>query len=253
MDALRDRGTFEKQCQKAVEKADAAAARLEAQKAEISALKEKNAALEAKVAQVNDTLANSTVPDIAKVAQAEKDRDAALASVEKLEKKVRMVQNEADYSRQAYQDASNAHTELNQENQELKAQVAELQKRASDNLVKIQQIHAQTEIREFNRQIDGLQAMLENRERDLERAKDELKLLKNGRRETRQGSVSRSPRMGVMSPRPGRGVGASSRGTSPAPMSSDGPGMSGSGPTAVAGMNFFPPIGNVGRWGHLRD
>ncbi|KAK4143808.1 uncharacterized protein C8A04DRAFT_28595 [Dichotomopilus funicola] len=254
MDALRDRGTFEKQCQKAVEKADAAAARLEAQKAEITALKEKNAALEAKVAEVNDTLANSTIPDIAKVAQAEKDRDEALASVEKLEKKVRMVQNEADYSRKAYQDASNAHTELNQENQELKTQVAELQKRASDNLVKIQQIHAQTEINEFIRQIDGLQAMLENRERDLERAKDELKLLKNGRRETRQGSVSRSPRMGVMSPRPARGMGASSRGTSPAPMSSDGPGMSGSGgPTGVAGMNFFPPIGNVGRWGHLRD
>ncbi|KAH6850777.1 hypothetical protein B0I37DRAFT_324150, partial [Chaetomium sp. MPI-CAGE-AT-0009] len=235
MDALRDRHTFEKQCKQAVEAAGAATDRLEAQKAEIEALREKNKLLESKLAEARDTLANSTVPEIARVAQAEKDRDEALATVQKLEKKVQGVQNEAEYSRKAYQDASNAHTGLNQENQELKSQVTELKRRASDNLRKIHQMHAQNEMTEVNRQIDELQATLDNRERELERAKEELKILRSGRRETRQASVPRSPRMGVLSPRPARGVGASSRGTSPAPMSSDGPGESGGNPGANGG------------------
>lgn len=260
MDALRDRHTFEKQCKKAVEAASAATERLEAQKTELDALQEKNRLLESKLTEARDTLANSTIPDIAKVAQAEKDRDEALATAEKLEKKVRGVQNEADYSRKAYQDASNAHTGLNQEHQELKSKATEFERRASENLLKIHQIHAQNEMNEVNRQIDELQATLDNRERELERAKEELKLLRSGRRETRQASVPRSPRMGVMSPRPARGAvgaGASSRGTSPAPMSSDGPGVGGSGGggggAPVPGMTFFPPVGGAGRWGHLRD
>lgn len=237
----------------AVEKANAAIERLEAKNADIEALREKNKLLESKLAEANDTLANSTVPEIAKLAQAEKDRQEALATVEKLEKKIRGVQNEVEYSRKAYQDASNAHTELSQENRELKTQVAELGRRASENLLKIHQIHAQNETGEILRHMDEVQALLENRERELERAKEELKYLKNGRRETRQGSVPRSPRTGVMSPRPARGMGGpGSRGTSPAPMSSDGPGVGGgSGP--VPGMTFFPPVGNAGRWGHLRD
>lgn len=246
MDALRDRGTFEKQCQKAVE-------RLEAQTAEVEVLKQKNKALETKLAEANDTLANSSNPDIAK-----------LATADKLEKKILGLQNELDYSRKAYQDASNAHTELSQEHRELRKQTAELTRRASENLRNIHRIHAQNDMAEVNREIDELRATLENRERELERAKEELKYLKNGRRETRQGSVPRSPRpSAVMSPRGaargGVAGGAGSRGTSPAPMmSSDGPGSSitgGGGGAAVPGMNFFPPAagGNPGRWGHLRD
>jgi chromosome segregation ATPase len=251
MDALRDRGTFEKQCQKALE-------RLEAQTAEVDVLKQKNELLETKLAEANNTLANSSNPDIAK-----------LATVDKLEKKILALQNELDYSRKAYQDASNTHTELNREHQNLKKQTAELQRCASENLRNIHRIHAQNEMAEVNREIDELRATLENRERELERAKEELKYLKNGRRETRQGSVPRSPRTSaVLSPR-ARGVGgggAGSRGTSPAPMmSSDGPtgsgggggsgGAAAGGAAAVPGMTFFPPGagGNAGRWGHLRD
>ncbi|SPQ21657.1 93e8bd63-570d-4511-9513-c12c9d3b2f2f [Thermothielavioides terrestris] len=262
MDALRDRGTFEKECKVAVDEANAAKKRLEAQKTEVETLKERNKLLESKLAEANATLANSTIPEIAKLAQAEKERDEAVAAAEKLEKKVRSLQNEVEYTRKAYQDASNAHSELNQENQELKSMVANLERRASENLLKIHEIHARNQTAEISRQVDELQATLENRERELERAKEELKVLKNGRRETRQVSVPRSPRPGVMSPRPGRGIsGSGSRGTSPSPlMSSDGPGGigtggggggGGSGP--VPGMTFFPTAGNGGRWGYLRD
>ncbi|AEO56413.1 hypothetical protein MYCTH_2301313 [Thermothelomyces thermophilus ATCC 42464] len=253
MEALRDRSAFEKQCQKAIEREKAATARLEAQTAEIEALREKNKLLESKLAEANNALATSAVPEIARLAQAEKDRAEALAAVERLEKKVRMIQSEAEYSRKAYQDASNAHTELNREYRELESEIDEYKRRASENLRKIHQMHAQGEMAEIARQVDELQALLENRERELERAKEELKVLKNGRRETRQASVPRSPRLGVMSPRPARGMGAGSRGTSPAPpISSDGPGMGG-GTDPVPGMTYFPPATNAGRWGHLRE
>lgn len=118
-------------------------------------------------------------------------------------------------------------------------------------------MHAQNEAAAVGRQLDELQATLENRERELDRAKEELRLLKSGRRETRQGSVPRSPRTtGLMSPRPGRAVGgggtgaggAGSRGTSPAPAVS-----SSDSSTPVPGMTFFSPTANGGRWGHLRD
>ncbi|KAK4241274.1 hypothetical protein C8A03DRAFT_41329 [Achaetomium macrosporum] len=256
-DAIRDRANFEKECKAAVEKANTATERFEAQKAEVEVLKEKNKLLESKLAETNAMLEKSSVPELAKLAQAETQRAEAVATVEKLEKKVRMAENEAEYSRKAYQDASNAHSELDRENQALRGKITDLERRASENLLKIHQIQAQNEMTEVNRQLDELRAMLEDRERELERAKEELKIIKNGRRETRQGSVPRSPRLSVMSPRPGRVIGgAGSRGTSPAPlMSSDGPTG-----TAAPGLpnlasNFFPHAvsNNGGRWGHLRD
>ncbi|KAJ4306553.1 hypothetical protein N0V88_001357 [Collariella sp. IMI 366227] len=191
-EAIGDRGRFEKECQAAVVKMNAASERLETQKADVEALKEKNRALESQLKEANDALANSTVPEAAKVAQAENACAEALAKVEKLEKKLKNLQADAEYARDAYQRASNAHTVLNQENQELSKKVAGLERRASENLLKIHQVHAHNEMSEVARQIDELQALLENRERELDRAKEELKFLKNGRRETRQGSVPRT-------------------------------------------------------------
>ncbi|KAL1840735.1 hypothetical protein VTJ49DRAFT_175 [Mycothermus thermophilus] len=247
MEALKDRGTFEKQCQQALQ-------RLEAQTAEVEPLKQKIKDLENKLAETNNLLANSSNPDVAK-----------LATLDKLEKKVQGLQNELDYTRKAYQDASNAHTELQNENKALQARVTELERRASENLLRIHQIHANTEAAEANRRIDELHAILENRERELDRAKEELRFVKNTRRETRQGSVPRSPRTtAMMSPRPSRAIGSAgaagpSRGTSPAPLlSSDGPGYGsgggGNGSAPVPGMTYFSPTaGTGGRWGHLRD
>ncbi|KAK3308618.1 uncharacterized protein B0T15DRAFT_112991 [Chaetomium strumarium] len=256
-DAIRDRANFEKECKAAVDKANAATERFEAQKAEIEALKEKNKLLESKVAETNAMLEKSSVPEVAKLAQAEIQRAEAVATVEKLEKKVRLAEKEAEYSRKAYQDASHAHSELNRETQELRSKIGELERRAGENLLKIHQIQAQNEMAEVNRQVDELRAMLDDRERELERAKEELKVIRNGRRETRQGSVPRSPRLGVMSPRPGRVIGgAGSRGTSPAPLiSSDGPtGAAAPGMPNLA-SSFFPYAvsNNGGRWNHLRD
>lgn len=254
MDALRDRGTYETECKAAVEKEKAATERLEAQKSMIGTLKEENQALKSRLAEASTALANSTVPEAAKLAQSEMERDDALAKVEKLQNKIRNLEKELDYTRKAYQDASNAPVELNRENRELQARLADAEKRASENLLRIHQTHAKDEAAAASAQIGELQAALENRERELDRAKEELRLLKNSRRETRQASVPRSPRPGgVMSPRPGRGIGgAGSRGASPAPVpSSDGPGGGAAGGTPLPGMTFIPSA-NGGRWSHLR-
>ncbi|KAK4137637.1 hypothetical protein BT67DRAFT_460186 [Trichocladium antarcticum] len=250
MDALRDRASFEKESKAAISKADAATGRLEAQKSEL-------AHVQAKLADATAAMANSSNPDLAKLARTSKERDDAVATIEKLNKKVLAAQNDLEYSRKAYQDASNAHSELSRENAELRTRAADLEQRAGANLVRIHQLHADNERAAVGAQIDELQALLDNRERELDRALVELRALKNGRRETRGSSVPRSPRTaaaaGVMSPRlPGRAV-TGSRGTSPALPG----GLSSDGSTPVpSGMTYFqaPGAGAAGgRWGHLRD
>ncbi|KAL2266565.1 hypothetical protein VTJ83DRAFT_5917 [Remersonia thermophila] len=226
MEALKDRGVFEKQCQEALQ-------RLEAQTAEVEPLKQKIKDLETKLAESNKVLASSSNPDVAK-----------LATVDKLEKKVQSLQNELDYSRRAYQDASNAHTELQNENKALQARAAELERRASENLLRIHQIHASTEAAEANRRIDELHAILENRERELDRAKEELRFVKNTRRETRQGSVPRSPRpTAMMSPArraPSAPPAPQARAAARAPRRCSAPKGPGTAPPAPAGTEAGP-------------
>lgn len=165
-----------------------------------------------------------------------------------LEKRLENAQRDADYARTMYQDASSAASSVGAENRELKERAKDLQQTASDNLVKIHQIQADSNTKEYLRRIHELKLQVRDREVELDRARDELRQLKNGR-QTRQVSVPRSPRMGMMSPRRGIG-GSASRGTSPAPAI----GIEAAAAAAATGMQFMAPQqpGN-GRWQHLRE
>ncbi|KAK3374020.1 hypothetical protein B0T24DRAFT_657686 [Lasiosphaeria ovina] len=243
MQALKDRGTFEVEHKKAIDDANTAKKRLEAARVEAATLKEQIKDLQSDKSIA--ALANLSNPEVAGLAQAWKDLEEAQAKAQSLEKKLTSAQNETEYSRAAYQDASNSFVELKAENQELRAKAEILAKRADENLVRIHQINAENQVDATRRQTDELHAIIRERERELERVREELRVMRSGRRETRQVSVPRSPRPSVMSPRPSRAVvgGAGSRGTSPAPF--DGA----AGPaTTVPGMAF-----NNGRWPHLRD
>ncbi|KAK0727946.1 hypothetical protein B0T26DRAFT_672552 [Lasiosphaeria miniovina] len=243
MQALKDRGTFELEHKKAIDDANTAKKRLEAARVEAATLKKQIKDLQSD--KSNAALANSSNPEVAGLSLARKDLEEAQSKAQSLEKKLASAQKETEYSRAAYQDASNSFVELKAENQELRAKVEILAKRADENLVRIHQINADNQVDATRRQTDKLHAIIREREREIERARDELRVIRSGRRETRQVSVPRSPRPGVMSPRPSRAVvgGAGSRGTSPAPF--DGA----AGPaTTVPGMTF-----NNGRWPHLRD
>ncbi|KAK1965296.1 hypothetical protein LY78DRAFT_610636 [Colletotrichum sublineola] len=170
----------------------------------------------------------------------------ALAKIAELEKKLESRDGELGYARDAYQTANHVNSELARENRDLKEQVDLLQKSAVGSLAQVQNVNTGEQVKEMQRQIAETQAISKDREKELARVEKELRALKNGRRETRQQSVPRSPRLGMMSPRTGRAAGGSaSRGTSPTPHES-------AGGTPVPGLQFFNTPAN-GRWGHLRD
>lgn len=172
--------------------------------------------------------------------------------IERLEKRLATSHTTEEYIRQSYQDASSTVTSMRSENEELKRQNADLQQKASDNHTKIHEINKQNMAKQFARQIAELQARLNQREAELDRTREELRQIRNGRRETRQVSVPRSPRTGMMSPRPPRVAGSVSRGASPAPvMGAFDAGTSyAPGPvtTGAPGAQYTTTGGN-GRWG----
>lgn len=156
-----------------------------------------------------------------------------------LEERVKLAQKEAEYARALYQDGSSAAGAMRGEINDLRKQNEELQQKSTDSLTAVHKINAEMTTKEYLAQIKALKSEVQEREAEVDRIRDDLRQLKS-RRETRQSSVPRSPRMAMMSPRPGRPFGAStSRATSPAPMSE-----------AVPLTTSAP--GN-GRWNHLRE
>ncbi|VUC36868.1 unnamed protein product [Clonostachys rosea] len=224
--ALQDRTKFETDAQKAE-------AALQANKEASQATDDKN---RQKIAQLEEAVARLMKESSA--GENEKLFQESNAKVQVLEKRLETSHKNEEYVRQLYQDATASTSALRAENQTLKELSEDLKKKASDNLRSIHEMNNNNAAREYLRQISDLQTRLKDREMELDRAREELRQLKNGRRETRQVSVPRSPRMGMMSPRPGRtAFGASSRAGSPVPAYDNGTGVQ---------------PGN-GRFSHLRE
>ncbi|KAL5624559.1 hypothetical protein BROUX41_004619 [Berkeleyomyces rouxiae] len=230
-------------------------AQLQSLQNQIQASREEEKRSEAAALAVDNSV---TPPDASNVAIVEATQRAveAEANAASLEKRYASQSTEMDYFRQAYQDASNAASTLRKENTSLTQQLQESQRCASDNLLHIHEINTQAQTVQLTRMLHEARTVQREREADLERVRDELRVYKNSRRETRQSSAPRSPRVGMMSPRTAgfRGPApSSSRGTSPATLD----GCSGSGGGAGSGganMQYFnsQQTGN-GRWGHLKD
>ncbi|KAI1767423.1 hypothetical protein GGR53DRAFT_110860 [Hypoxylon sp. FL1150] len=225
MVALKDRGIYEAELNKTTEKMSTLSAALESKQEQYLKEKEKNAVLEKKIAEANELLANSSNPELVRVALLEKEVQALKTKVQQLEKKVAVTESDMEYAKNAYQDASQRAGELQSEKRALEQENEELRRKADDNVVEVNRIQAANEARELVRMLDEQKSLVRDRDAELGRAKDELKTLRESRRGTRQSSVPRSPRLSafsnaVNSPRNGaRGTkaGSSSRGTSPAP------------------------------------
>ncbi|KAK4213350.1 hypothetical protein QBC37DRAFT_173793 [Rhypophila decipiens] len=262
IEAVRDRGIFETE-NKAVKK------QLEERDSQIAKLREQNEVLQAKL----------NTPELARSAAAEKEVTEAQAKIQSLEKRLAGAERDMDYLRGQYQTATSEAGKFANEKRELLTTIAELEKRASDNFLKAHLKNAEINAEEQLRLLREKSEMILNLERDLDRAREELRVLKSGRRETRQASVPRSPMPGAggvhMSPRPHRNANASvggqqrgsgSRGTSPAPAAghfssigeaatgvlSAAGGSSGAG-IASSGAFFTQPTGNARRFDHLRE
>ncbi|KAF4595003.1 HDA1 complex subunit [Ophiocordyceps camponoti-floridani] len=238
--ALEDRSRFEDEKLKADAALEAAT---KAARAEVESKQRKIAKLEAEVTRLTSDPGEEESP----LAKTYRLLQEAIDREKLLEKRVENARTETEFVRNRYQEASSMVSALQADISELKEQREPLERKASDNLVKIHRMQRESDTRILTQDNSRLKSQIQDRDRELERVREELRQLKNGRRETRQGSVPRSPRTGMMSPRPyGRGGygGSGSRATSPG---HDGSGM----PSGAQFMNAQQP-GN-GRWNHLRD
>ncbi|KAI3323041.1 hypothetical protein HD806DRAFT_535536 [Xylariaceae sp. AK1471] len=261
MEALKERGIFEAECKTAREEASGLGRSLESRQTEIATLKATRTELEKKLTEANDALLHSSNPNLIKMAQLEKDLNAANAQVQRLDKRVAVMQSDTDYSKNMYNTASQRGSELASENRGYEKQIEQLQRKADANIIEVNRVQARNEVRALAQQVKELKNVARERDAELNRIREELKALKSGRRETRQSSVPRSPRLnslGVMSPRNGtRGPSAmggpsSSRGTSPAPPTGvfDMPASSGNGAQNTTAFTQGP---GANRISHLRD
>ncbi|KAF9881026.1 endosomal cargo receptor [Colletotrichum karsti] len=242
MEAIEDRSRFEAQQKEAKQSEEKALKKCQTWQNKVQKLEEE---LEKKSATLERALvdAGTVATDVFK--QKTDELEQSHAKIAELEKKLESRDNELSYARDVYQTANQANSELERENKILKEQVAEFHKQAAGSLAQIQNTNANEQIMAMRRQVEENQAITRDREKELTRVEKELRTLKNGRRETRQQSVPRSPRLGMMSPRAPRAAGGSaSRGTSPVPYDS-------SGSTPVPGMQFLPS--NNHRFNHLRE
>lgn len=235
--ALQDRTLFEKEKKKAESNAKAAAETAEREKKKLQKHIEE---LESKIAHLTANPEASKLEDMLRQEQGQ---------VEHLTKRLSNAETTQNFFKDRYQEVDSQATELATENKELKSRHEDLRTKASDNFRKIQEINDRQQREAMEDHIKQLTAQVNEREHWLNLAHDELRTLRNGRPQTRGTSVPRSPRVPMMSPRPGRGgfTGSASRGTSP----TTAPGHEGfMGP----GAQFMGQQSRNGRWGnHLQD
>lgn len=260
MDALKDRGIFEADCKIAQEQASVLGNSLESCRTEIATLKATRTELGKKLAAANDALLQSSNPDLVKRAELENELAKAKADVQRLEKSKVLLQSDTEYAKNKYAEASQRAAELGAENRALETKNEELQRKADENIIEVNKIQNRNELRILTQQVKEQERLVHDHVAELNRVREELRLARSGRRETRQSSVPRSPRLslGVMSPRNGpRGPSAmggpsSSRGASPQPPPavSDGPVGAGNGAQNAA---LFGQGSVANRFAHLRD
>lgn len=241
--AHEDRNTFERQLRdaekdlrdanqkaaKSAEKYEARIAALDADKARLLGTEDGADSAESPLA-ANETLLKTSQERVAY-----------------LEKRLENANRDRDYMRERYQEAQTAAGETG----ELRARLQVAEEEASKNKIRIHEINDAQSKRGHLARIKELETKLKERDAELDRTRDELRSSKNGRRETRQTSVPRSPRPGILSPRaPARSYPSStSRGGSPAPAGLDVGNVAGG--SLLPGMQLFPQAQTSRRFNEL--
>lgn len=225
--AIRERNIFEEERNKMFKEKDRVQKALEISQARASKLSEEKQELAAKLQE----LARSDNPDTTAAAQRELDLASSRENATNLEKQLAFQKKNAEYARSRYQDASDKAASLGEDNTALKSRLAELEKKASDNVVKLRGLSVDAARRDVIRLYEEEKAQRVSAERELERKNEELRGFKSrfGGRETRGSSVPRSPRVRQMS----------SRNTSPVGDNGNGGNGNGGGPGPISGV-FVP-------------
>lgn len=220
--AIRERNIFEEERNKLLKEKDKMQKSLDSSQAKATKLSEEKHELEMRLQE----LANSDNPNTTTAAQRELELASSRENAAALEKQLIFLRKDVEYARSRYQDASDKAASLGEENTTLKSQIAELEKRASDNVVKLRGLSVDTARHDAWRLYQDEKAQRLSAERELDRKNDELRNYKSrfGGRETRGSSVPRSPRVRQVS----------SRNTSP--VGDNGNGGNGSGPGPISGV-----------------
>jgi chromosome segregation ATPase len=164
--------------------------------------------LEAELTTARTALASSAVPEQREFEALREKAAEAQAEREKLEKRAVSAAKDFEFTREQYQRASNQAAELASEVAGLQAEKVVLERRASENIVRIREMQARSEVAQLKDRIDELEAEAGLLKADLGRKNEELKA--RGVRGLRGASVPRSPKVA------GMGI-AGSRGSSVAP------------------------------------
>lgn len=222
-DALNERAKFERDAKDANESEKVHRKKLEKREAEVTKLEEKNATMALELAAAQETLSNSSVPDVVEIAQMRLEVSKVKAENEQLQKKLAYAEKQVDYMRSNYQNSSAFAAESASELQDLRTTNAELQKKADENTVRIHEIHRGTEIGSHLNTISRLKNNLEGLEKENEKNKEELVVAaRSGRRNNTRAmsGTPASPKVtGTLSPGPfkNRPYNPTSRGGSPNP------------------------------------
>ena len=241
--AVSDRTQFEKQAKKAEAAADA---KVQAALKANEKLEKKLTMLEAQVTRLTQDSTDGTLGATEKLLQ-EREQE-----VQTLKKRLETAKDNESYIQERYKEGTAAVTSINAENSHLKAENEKLQEAASENRLRIHEIQNDNTNKELIKENKFQRSQIQDLETELDRVREELRQARNGRRETRQASVPRSPRMGFMSPRgggsrSGLGTGSVSRGASPGPV----PGVFSVDPVpGVPGMQFTSQQAGNARWGN---
>ncbi|OBT67441.1 hypothetical protein VE03_03027 [Pseudogymnoascus sp. 23342-1-I1] len=164
--------------------------------------------LQAELTAARAALASSAVPEQREFEALREKAAEAQAEREKLEKRAVSAAKDFEFTREQYQRASNQAAELASEVAGLQAEKVVLERRASENIVRVREIQAKSEVAQLKDRIDELEAEAELLKADLWRKNEEIKA--RGVRGLRGASVPRSPKV------TGMGI-AGSRGSSVAP------------------------------------
>jgi len=231
-EALNERGNFEVKMIKAAQAQKEIQKSHDSRKEELVRLRGQKSTMEAELRTARTALTSSTIPQVAELYQSKEELVAAKVENERLQKRISNMNNDLEYMRSNYQNASSAASEAFNELSSLKEENDILKRKASDNAAEIHRIQASNETKIYLTRINELDGEKKELERELGKKNEELKTIMNGRRSTRGTSVPRSPMTNTMSPnmRIHRGIGVSSRGNSPGPgesvrgiFSTDGP------------------------------
>ncbi|KFY44368.1 hypothetical protein V494_01509 [Pseudogymnoascus sp. VKM F-4513 (FW-928)] len=183
-------------------------AKLETRSTQNIALLAKVGDLEAELTVARAALASSAVPEQREFEALRAKAAEAQAEREKLEKRAVSSAKDFEFTREQYQRASNQAAELASDVSALQAEKVVLERRANENIVRVREIQARSEVAQLKARIDQLEAEAELLKADVGRKNEELKA--RGARGLRGASVPRSPKV------TGMGI-AGSRGSSVAP------------------------------------